>query len=76
MTKTLSHKRFVIKLPIINLEKPYKIDKPVVMIPEEEYRELLEDIEDLRDALAAEEEYSTSGGKSFTGYDQRRKKNR
>ena len=76
MTKTLSHKKFVFRLPIIHIEKPFKLDKPVVMIPEEEYRKMLEDIEDLRDALSAEEECSISGGKSFAEYDKRRKKNK
>jgi len=77
MTKDLFHKKMFLKLPIINLEKPFKLDQPVVVIPEEEYKELLEDIQDLRDALKAEKEYATAGGRLFSEHDkQRRSKKR
>lgn len=72
MPKTLT-----LKLPVIHVEKPTKLDEPVVIIPEEEYKELLEDMEDLRDALKAEEEYLKEGGRLFSEYDNgRRRKNR
>jgi BioD-like phosphotransacetylase family protein len=76
MAKSTNHKKLYLKLPIIQIEKPYKLNKPVVMIPEEEYKELLEDIQDLRDALKAEEEYLIEGGKSFAEYEKHRRKKR
>ncbi|MBU0574131.1 MAG: hypothetical protein ABIJ26_04400 [Candidatus Margulisiibacteriota bacterium] len=74
MSKTNIKKGITVKLPVINLETPYKLNQPVVIIPEDEYNELLEDIQDLRDALKAEEEYIVEGGKLFSDYDKKRKK--
>lgn len=76
MAKTTTHKKLYVGLPIFHIEKPYKLDKPVVMIPEEEYKELLEDIQCLRDALRAEEEYVIEGGRPFAEYDRERRKKR
>ncbi|OGB90512.1 hypothetical protein A2625_03070 [candidate division WOR-1 bacterium RIFCSPHIGHO2_01_FULL_53_15] len=73
MAKTLFNKKIILKLPIIDIEKPYKLVKPIVMIPEEEYREMLEDIEDLRSALKAEEEHLNEGGRLFSDYDKHRR---
>jgi len=74
MSKIGLQKNYILKLPLINLEKPYKIDQPVVMIPEEEYKELLEDIQDLQDALKAEEDNRVEGGRFFSEYDKKRRK--
>lgn len=71
MSKTMT-----MRLPVINLEKPVKLDKAVVMIPVAKYTELIDDLADLRDALKAEEEYRQEGGKPFLEYDKQRKKKR
>lgn len=76
MPKTVSHKNILLKLPIIDIEKPFKLEKPVVVITEEVYLGLLEDMQDLRDALKAEEEYLIDGGKLFSEYDKARRKKR
>ncbi|MBI5399746.1 hypothetical protein HZB07_03940 [Candidatus Saganbacteria bacterium] len=73
MAKVISDKKFIIKLPVIDIEKAYKLKKPVVVIPEEEYMALLENLQDLRSALRAEEEYLTTGGKLFSEYDKQRR---
>jgi hypothetical protein len=62
--------------PTVHFEKPFRLEQPVVVIPEEEYRELLADINDLRDALKAEEDYLSTGGKLFIEYDKERRKKR
>jgi len=73
MAKDLSHKNMLLKLPIISLEQPIRLDKPVVLIPEEEYKELIEDIQDLRSALRAEEEFAAEGGRTFSEYNKHRR---
>jgi hypothetical protein len=73
MAKITSNKKMIIKLPIIDIQKAYRLEKPVVVVPEAEYRELLEDIEDLRDALNAEKDHLAEGGKLFSEYDKRRR---
>lgn len=78
MTRTTQklNNKIVIKLPIMDLEHPVKLSKPVVMVPEEEYKEMLEDLDDLRSALKAEEEYLAEGGRLFSDYDKQRRKTR
>jgi prevent-host-death family protein len=38
------------------------------LLPIKEYEELLQDLEDLRDMLQAEQEYRRTGGKDFEGF--------
>lgn len=76
MAKTAITRKFSGRLSTIHVEKPFKLSQPVIVIPEEEYKEMLEDIDDLRDALKAEEEYLTTGGRLFIEYDKERKKSR
>jgi hypothetical protein len=67
-------KAVISKLPVLHIGKPTMLNKPVVLVSEEEYKQLLEDIEDLRDALKAEEEFSKEGGVLFTEYDKARRR--
>ena len=53
-----------------------KDDEKVVILSEDYFEEILEDLEDLRDALKAEKEYIAEGGKLFSDYDKERRRRR
>ena len=74
MTKSLTGKKSNGRFFTFNIARAIKLNQPLIVIPEGEYKELMENIADLRDALKAEEHYLTSGGGLFSEYDKARRK--